>query len=559
MDLNQEKENASTSPALNREQLFDLALVPEFGKKFNESQKRLHDRRVTPHMGDYIDRKEYYKEELYYQNAPDRIGEVDARELFWFELTRYSKGDWRLTGREPNPPINIIPQLETVPHEVIKIISKCPLNPEKINTLENIQSKFYRKTVTVNYVRLTEGLICGTIIQTGVPSNSPVPVKIKSMHNRDMEMGFRKFHYYLENSPELVYPVILAYLKKKIPGLIVLEKPLLDIHEAVVPGFTEEYPQPETGEDGTDPDEKWDVNLYDMVFNAGAGLVDDFLRMEVEKLRDYEVKEEVVQHREQLAGQIVDSITELKGEIRGGFPVPRFVELNCWNRKKKDWGIRRITPMPDILEHRHIFPPVLRDLMAESLEQSGKPATFKIYHKGTIPRWVKYRMLRLAPNHVVGTVIEHVDHFRDLIGFGKTPRVWDLFSAYRVLEWYLEQNKQEALKFIAAFINDYAEGKLGDPVFPMDETLSTPEPSSPGGNEESEPGQEPMSVKETADAVKSRLRKNDVGKKEREILERALEVHAELCRTKQTDPKFALLNKKVRDLLIEAVVERVYA
>jgi hypothetical protein len=143
--------------------LINLVHVPEINREFNELSDRLKDKDIQQHIVDFKTRKLELFIELYKNRWEGDGGTNTAGYFYWFELTCYGPGDWRLTLAYPIHDVLIVPQYEILPHQVIEKIIDTPVNPHEVRSAFNLKSEFWRKVVNVKFCRLTEGFICGTV------------------------------------------------------------------------------------------------------------------------------------------------------------------------------------------------------------------------------------------------------------------------------------------------------------------------------------------------------------------------------------------------------------
>jgi hypothetical protein len=85
---------------------------------------------------------------------------------------------------------------------------------------------------------------------------------------------------------------------------------------------------------------------------------------------------------------------------------------------------------------------------------------------GKLLRPVKYWVVRLSSNHIVGIAVMDIDKIREMYRFEDDPVVTGLYSAYWILDRYLHQNPDDIKELAFRFQEDYSRGIFGPFVFP---------------------------------------------------------------------------------------------
>ncbi|UCH96221.1 MAG: hypothetical protein JSV88_05015, partial [Candidatus Aminicenantes bacterium] len=204
------------------DRLINLIHVPEINREFNKLHDRLKDIDIQQHIMDFKIRKRELFMELYMKRWECNEVSRAVGDFYWFELTCYGPGDWRLTMSYPLHDVSIVPQYEILPHQVIEKIIDTPVKPNETRSAFNLKSEFWRKVVNVKFCRLSEGFICGTVELCKRMKGDIDAKKNLNIASRDFEMAFRKFYYLFSHQPGLIYSFILDFLKAKIPGLKIM-------------------------------------------------------------------------------------------------------------------------------------------------------------------------------------------------------------------------------------------------------------------------------------------------------------------------------------------------
>lgn len=464
------------SVELNR--LINLVNVPEINREFNELHNRLKDKDIQQHVVDFKTRKRELFIELYKNRWEDDGGTCTAGYFYWFELTCYGPGDWRLTLAYPLHDVSIVPQYEILPNQVIEKIIHTPVNPHEVRLASNLKSEFWRKLVNVKFCRLTEGFICGTVELRKRLKEKIDRKKEVNIASRDFEMAFRKFYYFFLHQPGLIYSFMVDFLKAKIPGLKIMAGNGQEVNRAEPPlnipdinllmqKTGKQMPGKNTGGE--------DVNLFDMINAPKATMLGRIFQLQVRLSADYQYKKQVEDYeakleqiRRDLTGTALDQLGR-SGQDPCSYPPLYWFELSPF--KKDNWGMTRIRPMPTFVPYAYILPDAVVKWLPRDMPAPGNPVGFYNIGDGKLLRPVKYWVVRLSSNHIVGIAVMDIDKLREMYRFEDNPVVTGLYSAYWILDRYLHQNPDDIKEFAFQFQEAYSSGIFGPFVFP---TLDIP-------------------------------------------------------------------------------------
>ena len=459
------------SVELNR--LINLVHVPEIKREFNELNDRLKDKDIQQHIVDFKTRRRELFIELYKSRWEGDGCTSTAGYFYWFELTCYGPGDWRLTLAHPIHDLSIVPQYEILPHQVIKKIIDTPVNPHKVRSAFNLKSEFWRKVVNVKYCRLSEGFICGTVELRKHLEGEIDRKKKVNIAPRDFEMAFRKFYYLFLHQPGLIYSFILDFLKAKIPGLKIMAVKGQEVNRTEtslkIPDINllMKNNSIQMLEKNTVPE---DVNLFKLIDAPKAKMLGRILQLQVRLSADHEDKKQVddyeamlKQIRRELTGIVLEQMGR-SGQNPCSYPPLYWFELSPFS--KDNWWITRMRPMPTFVPYAYILPDAVVGWLPRNIPQSEYLMGFYNIGNGKLLRPVKYWVVRLSSNHIVGIAVMDIDKIREMYRFEDNPVVTGLYSAYWILDRYLHQNPDDVKELAFRFQEAYASGTFGPFVFP---------------------------------------------------------------------------------------------
>jgi hypothetical protein len=453
--------------------LINLVHVPEVNREFNELHDRLKDKDIQQHVVDFKTRKRELFIELYKDRWEGDGGANTAGYFYWFELTCYGPGDWRLTLAYPLHDVSIVPQYEILPNQVIEKIIDTPVNPHEVRSVYNLKSEFWRKVGNVKFCRLSEGFICGTVelckrLKGNIERNKKVNIA-----SRDFEMAFRKFYYLFLHQPGLIYSFMVDFLKAKIPGLKIMAGNGQEVNRTEPPlkipdiNLLMQKNSIQMLEKNTGPE---DVNLFKLIDAPKANILGRILQLQVRLSADYEYKKQVddyearlKQIRQDLTGIALDQLGR-SGQDPCSYPPLYWFELSPFS--KSSWGMTRMRPMPTFVPYAYILPDAIVEWISRNMPLSGYPVGFYSIGDGKLLRPVKYWVVRLSSNHIVGIAVMDIDKIREMYRFEDNPVVTGLYSAYWILDRYLHQNPDDIKELAFRFQEAYSRGIFGPFVFP---------------------------------------------------------------------------------------------
>jgi len=462
-----------TNDTVELNRLINLVHVPEVKREFNDLHYRLKDKDIQRHILDFKSRKRELFIELYKNCWEGNGGANTAGYFYWFELTCYGPGDWRLTSAYPFHEVSIVPQYEILPHQVIEKIIDTPVDPHDVRSVFNLKSGFWRKVVDVKFCRLSEGFICGTVrlckrLQGNIPRNKKVNIA-----PRDLEMAFRKFYYLFSLQPGLIYSFMVDFLKDKMPGLKVMAGEGQDINRAEppvnIPGIGSLTQKIRIQVPGENTDGEG-VNLFDIIDAPKSNLLGRILQLQLQLSADYEYKKQVDDYEAKL-NQICQDLTGIaldqlgrSGQDPCSYPPLYWFELSPFS--KDDWGMTRMKPMPTFVPYAYILPDAVVGRLAWDIKRPGYPVEFYNTGDGKLLRPVKYWVVQLSSNHIVGIAVMDINKIKEMHRFEDNPVVTGLYSAYWILDRYLHQNPDDIKELAFRFQESYSRGIFGAFDFP---------------------------------------------------------------------------------------------
>ena len=462
-----------TNDTVELNRLINLVHVPEVKREFNDLHCRLKDKDIQRHILDFKSRKRELFIELYKNRREGNVGANTAGDFYWFELTCYGPGDWRLTSAYPLHDVYIVPQYEILPQQVIEKIIDTPVNPHEVRSVFNLKSGFWRKVVDVKFCRLSEGFICGTVrlckrLKGNIPRNKELNIA-----PRDFEMAFRKFYYLFSLQPGLIYSFMVDFLKVKMPGLKVMAGEGQDVNRAVPPVNIPGIGSPAQENKIQVPGENTageDVNLFDMIDAPKSNLLGRILQLQVQLSADYEYKKQVddyeaklKQIRQDLTGTALEQLGR-SGQDPCSYPPLYWFELSPF--RNDNWGMTRMRPMPTFVPYAYILPDAVVGRLARDIKRPGYPVGFYYPGDGKLLRPVKYWVVQLSSNHIVGIAVMDIDKIKEMHQFEDNPVVTGIYSAYWILDWYLHQNPDDVKELAFRFQESYSRGIFGAFDFP---------------------------------------------------------------------------------------------
>jgi hypothetical protein len=188
-------------------QLLDMAHVPEVKTLLQSELKRIKGGGFKRHIDEYWEQKKKWMEELF--NSPRQTVEITAGKvpgnLYWFELTEYSYGDWRMTNIQPEPPLYSQPY-EVLPRDIIEKLADSLVNPEEAAAMDRVRSDLMDKDVDLRFVHYSSNFIMGTVRDSELRPQNFDGLK------KDKELAYRVFYNYFQKYPDSCIEFIREFL-----------------------------------------------------------------------------------------------------------------------------------------------------------------------------------------------------------------------------------------------------------------------------------------------------------------------------------------------------------
>lgn len=220
LDINKHVPNREKD--INLRDVIDTLKVPEINKLvFLRIGKISSDTRCQRQIESYRRGVDEYFRELYQDVScrREQAGKDQYPVLYWFELSRFAESDWELTRMRPIPP-PYEPYKEIMSGQIIeKITSGFPVNPDKVVTLKAEPSGWLNRRVDLQFVRFSANHLFGTVKENLDDWEGKFPGE-PGMWERDIEMAYRFFFYYLHKFPSLANEFIRFFIREVLPKLV---------------------------------------------------------------------------------------------------------------------------------------------------------------------------------------------------------------------------------------------------------------------------------------------------------------------------------------------------
>ncbi len=185
-------------------ELIDKVHVPEINRVFAEYNAELCEPPYKDRYDEFKAKKSQHFKTLCEPEQEFANGEFSK---YWFEITRYREGEWRITAVNPAP----LPHTFTygfMPRDVIQQLTEVQEDPDHVE-VKIVESKDIGRRIKVLYVRASATFIYG------------VCMHLEPLENweRDMHNTYRVFYQYLRTKPDVVRKFIHNFMTRKAPEL----------------------------------------------------------------------------------------------------------------------------------------------------------------------------------------------------------------------------------------------------------------------------------------------------------------------------------------------------
>lgn len=157
------------------------------------------------------------KKKAYYMSLFSDQQQRKGSGFYWFELTRYKEGQWRMRHIEPDPG-DAMTRYTILPKDVIDDLYDVIVDPDTVITRKNLRSKSVGKTVDLQLVKYSPHHLFGTIHERRKGNKKEIDSTGVMHPEEDMESYYRKFYHNMRLYPEAHRDFILRFLSDTFPG-----------------------------------------------------------------------------------------------------------------------------------------------------------------------------------------------------------------------------------------------------------------------------------------------------------------------------------------------------
>jgi len=182
---------------LNLVELLDYANIPEINAYFADALKTRQKKSdgFNEAIENYREAKKHFMNVLYV----DRPDKTEPTPLYFFQLTKYGKDDWRYYDIYPAP-VDISP-FEVLPKELMVYMGNTAAHPSEIVREDRVWSPKLGKYLELCYVHYSTTFILGTVRDSNYrPKSAPKRKKKKVKVLSEAER--------LKINPELGYAIL---------------------------------------------------------------------------------------------------------------------------------------------------------------------------------------------------------------------------------------------------------------------------------------------------------------------------------------------------------------
>ncbi len=344
---------------------------------------------------------------------------------YWFKLTQYREGEWRITDMKPPPPssaftFGIVPR-DTFPH-----LTSTPVDPDEPQFVQ-VRSTSFKKELEFKFIRICETSVVGVC---HLPPGEPVkPAPVKGTRGEKGRQGklansYRVFYQYLRKYPDLVR----SFIKLQMTGTPSEPAGIRDSVGVVLKAEK--------------AGEQWDG------FTNSKGLLYDLIALAqlpgFTRLLAYQVGSAMEKYKTEIAAY-EGRLHKWKEEMFLSSPWYReedaplvYPAIHCFELTpfmEGDWGMTAISPWPpDFMPYYEFLSPEVMEHLIDTEQYPVGPEkdyTLENYEAKELDKRLDLRFVRLSPFHVVGVVRENVESFRPLLETEFPSEEWDEETAYR--------------------------------------------------------------------------------------------------------------------------------
>jgi hypothetical protein len=172
-------------------------------------ENRVHLKIEEIKSGGYENKIELYNQKVttykhvLFENRRQEPGkeEVNSCQLYWFELTRFKNGVWKVTCLDPAPP-PFSDMAEIVPDDIVRVIDHSLTNPDKVEIKRKIVSNIFCKHYDLEFVRSSENHAFGTIRKTPAAAEKGYPDKT-FYESEKQDKAIKLLFSYMQRSPSI--------------------------------------------------------------------------------------------------------------------------------------------------------------------------------------------------------------------------------------------------------------------------------------------------------------------------------------------------------------------
>lgn len=182
------------------DELIDILDVEEIGKSLSYAIQEYKSGRYSEKIQLLEARKKVFRQTTFESRQQEKKeGEEPQPVLYWFDLVKYNRKEWKIRRLEPSPPpyYNLS---EILPEDVIEQIGQTPANLEKIERLTEFSSQIYSKSFDVQYIRYSPYHAQGTIRESLKSQKKRFSIN-QFTPNEEWDAAYKALFYYMEKFP----------------------------------------------------------------------------------------------------------------------------------------------------------------------------------------------------------------------------------------------------------------------------------------------------------------------------------------------------------------------
>jgi hypothetical protein len=454
---------------INFKDLIELAQVPEVNRELAAAVEKWEKKGLYSYMKNYRKQKDKFYKKLFagnvisieknifvspkqlntnkaYKVLPDTKLNTYGSNLFWFELLQYEPFKWQIVKLEPF----ILPYIhynKIFPDDIIERITESLVEPEKLVTMEGVQSTLIDKTLDIQFVHFSNNHIFGTF-KDHCPGIGLV--------DGDIDKALYTVSLYKNYFPDLIDNFMTGFLKKIVREIAVFHsKADRRFKQAPSKNKDEQVHWPKEILIPRDHKDDNDVNLFRVMDLWRLPTYDELLRLKFFELKSALKKEirSYEQKRDYYRGTLLKHRVSRK-RIDKESPQPYWFIMTKYS--PGCWRVSGIDPLPQLHDiHQDILGIILFNIVTNTPVDPEKVLAMTL--KLSNPMWknLDLRWVRYSGNCVMGRVCENIDDFKSLLGdqkeWLKGNKYIPIEDIFRLLFYHLRRRPALGKYFIEKF------------------------------------------------------------------------------------------------------------